>query len=183
MDLPFPNGFFSHICCFDTLHHMNDYPKTFQEMGRVLEPGGRAVFIEPGARHSRSAETIAFIETYKKDDPTWIERDVVLDEIEKISKESGFSSMLILPMLLPGLKSYTASQWTKFRRGDRSLEADYINFLKDFNYDAHLSFYCEGSCSHENHSLSILKDVTQYFPGKGSRQSYPLPGGKTVPKQ
>jgi glycosyltransferase involved in cell wall biosynthesis/SAM-dependent methyltransferase len=143
MDLPFPNGFFSHVCCFDTLHHMNDYPKTFREISRVLAPDGRAVFIEPGARHSRSEETIAFIETYKKDDPTWIERDVALDEIAQISKESGFSNMVVLPTLLPGLKSYTVSQWTKFRGGDSTLAIDYINLLKDFNYNDHLSFYCE----------------------------------------
>lgn len=143
MDLPFPDGFFSHVCCFDTLHHMNDYPKTFDEMSRVLAPGGRAVFIEPGARHSRSKETIEFIETYKKDDPTWIERDVVLDEIARISKESGFSKLVVLPTLLPGLKSYTASQWMKFRGGDPMLAQEYVNLLKDFNYNDHLSFYCE----------------------------------------
>ena len=143
MDLPFPNGFFSHVCCFDTLHHMNDYSKTLREMSRVLAPEGRAVFIEPGARHSRSEETIAFIETHKKNDPTWIERDVVIDEIAQIAKESGFSNMIILPTLLPGLKSYTAGQWTKFRQGDPSLATDYINLLKDFNYNDHLSFYCE----------------------------------------
>src|SRR5687767_1640162 len=87
----------------------------------------------PGAGHSRSKETTAFIETYKKDDPTWIERDVVLDEIAQISKESGFSELVVLPTLLPGLKSYTASQWMKFRKGDPVLARGYINLLKDFN--------------------------------------------------
>ena len=150
MDLPFPDELFSHVCCFDTLHHMNDYPRTFREISRVLAPDGRAIFIEPGARHSRSQETIAFIETYKKDDPTWIERDVVLDEIVKISKESGFSNVIVLPTLLPGLKSYTASQWTKFRLGNSSLETDFINLLKDFNYNEHLSFYCEKASPSES---------------------------------
>lgn len=143
MDLPFPSEFFSHVCCFDTLHHMNDYPKTFREMSRVLAPGGRAIFIEPGARHSRSKETIAFIEAFKKDDPNWIERDVVLDEIAQISKECGFSKLVVLPTLLPGLKSYTAGQWMEFRKRDAAFVEDYVNLLKDFNFNDHLSFYCE----------------------------------------
>ncbi len=147
MNLPFPNGFFSHVCCFDTLHHMHDYPQTFREMSRVLEAGGRAVFIEPGARHSRSPETIEFIRTYKQDDPTWIERDVVLDEITQISRKSGFSTLVVLPTLLPGLKSYTSAQWSDFRQGNPALVRDYINLLADFNYNDHLSFYCEKTSS------------------------------------
>ena len=38
--------------------------------------------VEPGARHSTSPETIAFVEAQKKHDPNWIERDVVLEEID-----------------------------------------------------------------------------------------------------
>ena len=66
--LPFQENFFSHICSFDSLHHMfHDYRQVLSEMFRVLEPGGRVVFVEPGAMHSKSKETIEFIDKYKKD--------------------------------------------------------------------------------------------------------------------
>jgi ubiquinone/menaquinone biosynthesis C-methylase UbiE len=47
--MPFESGMFGHLLCYDTVHHMHDYPKVFAEFFRVLRPGGRGVFVEPGA--------------------------------------------------------------------------------------------------------------------------------------
>ena len=71
---------------------MHTYPLVFEEFFRVLSPGGRAIFVEPGARHSQSKETIAFLESQKKLDPSWIERDVVLNDLDLIAKSAGFNS-------------------------------------------------------------------------------------------
>jgi SAM-dependent methyltransferase len=141
--LPFEDGAFGHVCSFDSLHHMHDYPRSLAEIARVLTPGGRAIFVEPGARHSRSPETIAFIETYKKHDPTWIERDVVLDEINQIAVSSGFNELVIRPMLLPTLAEYRFSDWARFRSGDPDLEMRYLDLFKNFNYEDHLVFFLE----------------------------------------
>ena len=84
-DMPFESGVFGHLLCYDTLHHMQDYAKVFSEFFRVLRSGGRAIFVEPGARHSSSPETVAFINAHKKHDPIWIERDVILEEIDQIA--------------------------------------------------------------------------------------------------
>ena len=43
--MPFEPGTFGHLLCYDTLHHMHDYPKVFAEFFRVLQGGG--------ARHLR----------------------------------------------------------------------------------------------------------------------------------
>lgn len=43
--MPFESGAFGHSLCYDTLHHMHDYPKVFAEFFRVLQWGG--------ARHLR----------------------------------------------------------------------------------------------------------------------------------
>jgi ubiquinone/menaquinone biosynthesis C-methylase UbiE len=83
--MPFESGVFGHICCYDTLHHMSDYQKVFSEFHRILRNGGRVIFVEPGAGHSTSPETIAFVEAQKQHDPTWIERDIVLEEIDQIA--------------------------------------------------------------------------------------------------
>jgi len=83
--MPFEPCAFGHVLCYDTLHHMYDYAKVFDEFYRVLQKGGRGIFVEPGARHSSSPQTIEFVEAQKKHDPSWIERDVVLEEIDKIA--------------------------------------------------------------------------------------------------
>ncbi|MHB8621926.1 MAG: class I SAM-dependent methyltransferase [Sulfuricaulis sp.] len=139
--MPFADSSFSHICCFDSLHHMHDYQKVFSEFHRILTAGGRAIFVEPGAKHSTSKETIEFIEKYKKNDPSWIERDVILEEIYQISKNYGFKSMHIRPVLWPELREYDIQSWLKFREGNRALETDYLSWLKDFNYSSRICFY------------------------------------------
>ena len=134
--MPFENNVFGHLLCYDTLHHMNDYPKVFSEFYRVLRRGGRAIFIEPGARHSTSPETIAFVEAQKKHDPTWIERDIVLEEIDQISRNAGFKDGLsIVPMPHPlALQTYSMDEWTKFRDGDFLQRQRFTDNLAQINY-------------------------------------------------
>jgi ubiquinone/menaquinone biosynthesis C-methylase UbiE len=141
--LPFEDGRFGHVCSFDSLHHMHDYRKSLSELARVLAAGGRAVFVEPGARHSRSPETLAFIEQYKKDDPTWIERDVVLEEIAAIAHASGFADLYIRPMLLPTMIEYPLSSWQQFRQGHEQLQQQYLEVFTRFSYDDHLVFFLQ----------------------------------------
>lgn len=40
--MPFEPDAFGHLLCYDTLHHMHDYPKVFAEFFRVLQGGGEA---------------------------------------------------------------------------------------------------------------------------------------------
>jgi SAM-dependent methyltransferase len=141
--LPFSDGFFGHICSFDSLHHMHDYDRTLREIARVLAPGGRAVFVEPGAAHSRSPETLAFIRDFKSDDPTWIERDVVLEEIDSLARRHGLGELVLRPMLPAGLREYPLTQWKRFRKGDPDLTGDYLKMVQQVNYDDHLVFYLE----------------------------------------
>lgn len=86
--MPFEPGAFGHLLCYDTLHHMHGYPKVFAEFFRVWQ-GGRGIFVKPGARPSTSPETVALVAAQKKHDPSWIERDVVLDEIDQIARAAG----------------------------------------------------------------------------------------------
>jgi SAM-dependent methyltransferase len=141
--LPFKKNFFSHICCFDSLHHMHDYHQVLSEMFRVLEPGGRAIFVEPGAIHSKSKETIEFIEKHKKHDPAWIERDVVLDEIHAIAMQAGFKHLAVRPSLWPQIREYDLVSWARFRDGDEVLGKDYLRLLTDFNFNSRIVFYID----------------------------------------
>jgi len=144
-DMPFQEGAFGHFLCYDTLHHMHDYQKVFSEFFRVLQPGGRGIFVEPGARHSTSPETIAFVESQKKHDPTWIERDVVLEEIDQIAKGAGFEvGLSIIPMPHPAaLQSFSLGEWSQFRDGITLPRLKFTDQLAYLNYWDRVIFYVD----------------------------------------
>lgn len=52
--IPLADAAVDRILCFDALHHVPDQGAVLAEMARVLAPGGIAVFVEPGERHSSS---------------------------------------------------------------------------------------------------------------------------------
>ena len=143
--MPFESGAFGHLLCYDTLHHMHDYPKVFAEFFRVLQRGGRGIFVEPGARHSTSPDTIAFVETQKKHDPTWIERDVVLEEIDQIARNAGFNAGLsIVPMPHPLAQlTYSMEEWQQFRDGDALQRLRLTDQLAEINYWDRVIFYVD----------------------------------------
>jgi SAM-dependent methyltransferase len=143
--MPFEPGAFGHLLCYDTLHHMHDYPKVFSEFFRVLREGGRGVFVEPGVNHSTSPETVAFVEAQKKHDPSWIERDVVLEEIDQIARAAGFKAGLrIVPMQHPlALQTYSMEAWSRFRDGDALERLRLTDQLAHINYNDRAIFYVD----------------------------------------
>lgn len=143
--MPFEEDTFGHLLCYDTLHHMHDYPKVFAEFLRVLKKGGRCIFVEPGARHSTSPETVAFVEAQKKHDPSWIERDVVLEEIDQIARAAGFTSGLcIVPMPHSlALQAYSMEAWSRFRDGDSLERLRLTDQLASLNYWDRVIFYVD----------------------------------------
>jgi ubiquinone/menaquinone biosynthesis C-methylase UbiE len=144
--LPFEDSSFGHLVCFDSLHHMADYQKVFCEIFRILDQQGRAIFVEPGAKHSSSKPTRRFVEQYKKDDPTWLEKDVILEDISLRAKEAGFKDARIVPHLLPNVKSYRLEDWVSFVKQERvqsPLGADYLRHLATLNYDGRIIFYLQ----------------------------------------
>jgi SAM-dependent methyltransferase len=143
--MPFEAGAFGHLLCYDTLHHMHDYPTVFAEFFRVLQSGARGIFVEPGARHSRSPETVAFVEAQKMHDPSWIERDVILEEIDQIARDVGFSAGLcIVPMPHPlALQTYSMEAWSRFRDGDALERLRLTDQLASLNYWDRVIFYVD----------------------------------------
>ncbi|MFX0199902.1 MAG: class I SAM-dependent methyltransferase [Candidatus Hodarchaeota archaeon] len=136
------DGYFGNIICFDSLHHMSDLSLVIKEMFRILVPGGRASFAEPGAKHANSRETQEFIRKYKSKDPNWIERSIVLDEINEIANSVGFSPLHIKPFLLPSMVDYSFHDWKYFAMNAVG-QKNYIFHLLSFNYDSRVIFFID----------------------------------------
>ncbi len=136
----YEDNFFGNIVCNDSLHHMKDFDLAIGEMYRILEPGGRVSFSEPGAKHAESPETIAFLEEFKADDETWIERSIVIEEINAIATGLGFDEMRIRPSLMPSMADYSIHDWLHFSGNEPGKEA-YLSTLISFNYESQVNFY------------------------------------------
>jgi SAM-dependent methyltransferase len=141
--MPFKSNSFGNLCCYDSLHHMHDYSLVFTEIYRVLAPGGRAIFIEPGARHSHSPETISFLKAQKQLDSSWIERDVILEEIDQVARLAGFhNGVQIAPIPHPNvLQEFSLESWQGFRSGDQVARLRFTDQLAQINYDERVLFY------------------------------------------
>jgi ubiquinone/menaquinone biosynthesis C-methylase UbiE len=139
--LKYENDFFGHVFCFDSLHHMKDYEQVFKEIYRVLENGGNAVFIEPGANHSKSKETINFLKEHEHHEHReyWLEKDVVLEEIYNLTKRVGFKDFKIKPFLDPSLISFNFVDWYNILDNDEGIR-NYMNEFRRFNYDDRVIF-------------------------------------------
>jgi ubiquinone/menaquinone biosynthesis C-methylase UbiE/glycosyltransferase involved in cell wall biosynthesis len=114
MRLPFQDESFDGLICMNALHHMPDYQATLAEMFRVLRPGGRAGFSEPGEEHSKSPESILAMEQYGA-----LEKDVVLSEIHDLAKSVGFRRMLLKPYVRPEMVELDYEEFGRFRAGEK----------------------------------------------------------------
>lgn len=138
----YENDYFGNIVCFDSLHHMVDFNAVFKEMFRILAPGGRAAFVEPGADHAESKETKDFLKKMKPDNPHWIERSIELEEINKMVCEVGFQSLRIKPFLPPSAIDFPLEEWQLFAKNPEQ-QATYFNHLQSFNSKERVIFYIE----------------------------------------
>jgi len=83
-----PDASVDRIVCFDAFHHAANPDAMIREFGRILVPGGRAGFAEPGPRHSESARSSFESSTYGV-----VERDVDVHAIWRTAQASGFSDL------------------------------------------------------------------------------------------
>ena len=138
-NLPYDDDFFGQTFCYDSLHHMSDYGQVFQELHRVTTPGGRCVFVEPGARHSTSEETIQFLRENDKPD-WWIEKDVPLLEIRDLAIAAGFQEPRIKPFMLPSQVDFSVVDWFHIMDNSEGRE-NYLRAWRQTCWDDRVVFY------------------------------------------
>jgi len=89
--LPLEDASLDRIVCHDAFHHVRDQRATLMEFARVLKPGGRAAFIEPGPEHSKTPQSQAEMARYAV-----IENDVDMAEITQHALDAGFEKPRLL---------------------------------------------------------------------------------------
>lgn len=92
--LPFVDGSFEAVLCMNALHHLPSYAGALREIYRVLKPGGRAVFSEPGTAHA-----VQPLSRFRMREEGVIEKSVSLPVIRRLAMEAGFSRMRVVPLL------------------------------------------------------------------------------------
>lgn len=110
--LPFADQTFDGIVCIEALHHMPSYWDALAEIYRVLKPNRRAVFAEPGSRHSQSSEAIQVVRQYG-----YVEKDIVLTEIYDLARKVGFTRMALKPYIYPEFLTVDSREWQDYQAG------------------------------------------------------------------
>jgi ubiquinone/menaquinone biosynthesis C-methylase UbiE len=91
--LPFAAGTFDGVLCMNALHHLPSYAAALAEIHRVLKPGGRAVFSEPGTAHA-----VQPLSKFRMREEHIIEKGVSLPALRRQAMEAGFTRMRVVPL-------------------------------------------------------------------------------------
>jgi 2-polyprenyl-3-methyl-5-hydroxy-6-metoxy-1,4-benzoquinol methylase len=98
--LALDDGSVDRIVCFQAFHHVPNPEDVLGELARVLRPGGRAAFAEPGPRHSVTPQSQFEMRTYGV-----VENDIDVHWIWERARAVGFCDIRVavshnLPFLL-----------------------------------------------------------------------------------
>ena len=83
-----PDACMDRIICMDCFHHVPNQDRVLEEFYRILVPGGRVVFCEPGPHHSKTEESQYAMRHFDV-----IENDVLIDEIWSFAQARGFTDL------------------------------------------------------------------------------------------
>lgn len=100
------------ILGMNVLHHLEDLPGATEELARVLRPGGRAVFAEPGLDHLQQEETRRAIREHGEDDRAF---DVL--RFLTTARGSGFREAMLTATLQSPLRLLPIEEVELYRSG------------------------------------------------------------------
>jgi ubiquinone/menaquinone biosynthesis C-methylase UbiE len=106
-----PDGSVDRVMCLHAFHHVPNPAEMIAEFGRILRPGGRAAFAEPGPTHSRAAQSQFEMRSYRV-----VENDVDVHELWRIARGCGFADLQM--MVFHGLPFHVSlDRFEDFLRG------------------------------------------------------------------
>jgi ubiquinone/menaquinone biosynthesis C-methylase UbiE len=91
--LPFKAESFDGVLCMNALHHLPSFADALQEIYRVLKPGARAVFSEPGTAHPLEP-----LSQFRMREESVIEKAVPLPLVHRFAMDAGFTRMRVVPL-------------------------------------------------------------------------------------
>jgi SAM-dependent methyltransferase len=97
--LPFTEASFDGVIGMNVLHHVPNLDEAIDELARVLKPGCRAVFVEPGTDHLKDPETQRALREHGEDDRSF---DVV--KFLSAAKNRGFEHAMLNATLQSALR-------------------------------------------------------------------------------
>ena len=95
-DLPCAGQAFDGIIGLNVMHHVPDLPRAVKELARVLRPGCRAVFSEPGLEHLDTLETKRATQEHGEGDRPFDYIDFAV-----LAEMNGFAHALVTATLHP----------------------------------------------------------------------------------
>jgi SAM-dependent methyltransferase len=105
------DGSVDRVMCLHAFHHVPNPAEMIAEFGRILRPGGRAAFAEPGPTHSRAAQSQFEMRSYRV-----VENDVDVHELWRIARRCGFADLKM--MVFHGLPFHVSlDRFEDFLRG------------------------------------------------------------------
>ena len=110
--LPLAEASCDHAVCLNALHHVPDRPKALQSILRVLKPGGRVLFSEPGEGHAEAESSKTAVEAFGVR-----EEEVVPRELLAACERVGFSEVRLVPFahVVPHF-GVDAEEWGRWER-------------------------------------------------------------------
>jgi SAM-dependent methyltransferase len=150
--LPLPDASVDRIVCFDAFHHVRDQRATIAEFARVLKDGGRAAFMEPGPRHSRTPQSQAEMARFNV-----IENDVSMADIARFAADAGLDR----PQMLVQFQRPFVVDGDEFNRWDRDGVPLRFMWRMGRTLDAQLTdgqcfFVCKGQPPHNSRQADGL---------------------------
>jgi SAM-dependent methyltransferase len=113
--LPLADDSVDRIVCYDSFHHVADQAAVLREFYRVLVPGGRVAFHEPGPEHSKSP-----ISQFEMRQHGVIENDIVVERIGALAEAIGFTG-LELALTAPRVPVVSLADYHRIIGGDATL--------------------------------------------------------------
>lgn len=110
--LPFAAQSFDGVVCMNVLHHVSALDVALTELNRVLKPGCRVVFCEPGIDHLAANETARAIKEHGEEDKPF---DVLL--FLKEARRRGYKQAMLTATLQSAVRLLPIEEVELYRSG------------------------------------------------------------------